>query len=70
MGPPEMPMCKIIPSFFIFSNSATGPAIISDANATTVPDGVRLVLVIPPDHPLAGRLTRDWARPTLGGSTP
>lgn len=50
--------------------AGAGPAAAPDANATAVPDGVRLVLVIPPAHPLAGRLTRDWARPTLGGSTP
>ena len=38
--------------------------------ATAVPDGVRLVMVTPAPHPLAGRLMRDWARPTLAGSAP
>ncbi len=33
----------------------------------TPPDGVRLVLDLPPGHPLAGRLIRDWVRPTVGG---
>jgi len=38
--------------------------------ATTVapmPDGVRLVLVLPPGQAISGTLTRDWVRPTLGG---
>ena len=32
-----------------------------------LPDGVRLVLDLPAGHPLAGRIVRDWVRPTLGG---
>ena len=32
-----------------------------------LPDGVRLVLDLPAGHPLAGRLLRDWVRPTVGG---
>lgn len=32
-----------------------------------VPDGVRLVLQLPAGRALAGRLTRDWVRPTVGG---
>jgi len=31
-----------------------------------IPDGVRLTLVPAPGQALAGRITRDWARPTLG----
>lgn len=31
-----------------------------------IPDGVRLVLVPAPGQALAGRITRDWVRPTLG----
>ena len=31
------------------------------------PDGVRLILTLPPQHPLAGELTRDWISPTQGG---
>jgi general secretion pathway protein J len=38
------------------------------AQATPViPDGVRLVLTLPPGGAVAGEITRDWARPTLGG---
>jgi general secretion pathway protein J len=32
-----------------------------------IPDGVRLVLTLPPGTSIAGTLTRDWVRPTLGG---
>ena len=32
-----------------------------------IPEGVRLVLTLPPGGALAGEITRDWARPTLGG---
>ena len=33
----------------------------------SVPDGVRLVLTLPPGQALSGVITRDWVRPTLGG---
>lgn len=33
----------------------------------TLPDGVRLVLTLPNDQAVAGTLTRDWVRLTLGG---
>ena len=42
------------------SAEALGPA-------NTVPDGVRLVLNLPSGSALAGALTRDWVRPTMGG---
>ncbi len=32
-----------------------------------VPDGVRLVLTLPPGQALGGKITRDWVRPTAGG---
>jgi general secretion pathway protein J len=32
-----------------------------------IPEGVRLVLVLPPGQALAGQITRDWVRPTVGG---
>jgi general secretion pathway protein J len=28
-------------------------------------DGIRIVLTLPPGHPLGGSITRDWVRPTL-----
>jgi general secretion pathway protein J len=33
-----------------------------------MPDGVRLVLSLPPGDGLSGTLTRDWVRPTVGAS--
>lgn len=33
----------------------------------TLPDGVRLVLALPANGAIAGTLSRDWVRPTLGG---
>lgn len=39
-----------------------------DATGTaTVPDGIRLVLTLAQGQALAGNITRDWGRPTLGG---
>ena len=35
-----------------------------------VPDGIRLVLNLPPGQGLAGKLTQDWVRPTFGGDKP
>jgi general secretion pathway protein J len=37
------------------------------AMAPTIPEGVRLVLVLPPGGALAGELNRAWVRPTVGG---
>lgn len=34
---------------------------------TSVPQGVRLVLTLPPGQAISGTLTRDWVLPTLGG---
>lgn len=42
-------------------------AALAAQTAPAIPEGVRLVLVLPPGGALAGRITRDWARPTLGG---
>ncbi len=35
--------------------------------AAPIPDGVRLVLTLPPGQAISGTLTRDWVRPTVGG---
>lgn len=53
--------------------SAAGPGADTAKAATgsaPLPDGVRLILEVPPPHPLSGTLTRDWARPItlLGGA--
>ena len=34
----------------------------------TLPDGVRLVLTLPPGEPINGVITRDWVRPVTGGN--
>lgn len=67
--------------FYYRSNAWTNP-LSSDGNAeastttsgsgsatsgAALPDGVRVVLTLAPGHALSGILTRDWARPTLGG---
>jgi general secretion pathway protein J len=51
---------------FYFRNNAWGPAVGAAALGTNapLPDGVRLVLSLPPGPALAGLLTRDWVRPT------
>ena len=55
------------------SSSATAPAptgVGGGAGGTTdtsIPDGVRLVLTLPPGQALVGTITRDWLRPTQGG---
>jgi len=45
------------------TSATTGNA--STDTTSTVPDGVRLVLELPPGQALAGTLRRDWVRPTL-----
>lgn len=49
------------------SDSAAPAAAQAAANALTLPDGVRLVLTLPPGEAIGGTLTRDWVRPTVGG---
>jgi general secretion pathway protein J len=51
---------------FYFRNDVWGPAVGAAAlgAGTPMPDGVRLVLSLPPGPALAGVLTRDWVRPT------
>ncbi len=38
------------------------------AAAVAMPDGVRLVLTLPPGQAVSGVLTRDWAQPGLGAA--
>lgn len=62
---------------FYFRGNAWSSALSSEgsaaAPANTVvtdiapPEGVRIVLNMPPNHPLGGLLTLDWNRPTLSG---
>ncbi|WHZ12698.1 MAG: General secretion pathway protein J [Burkholderiaceae bacterium] len=53
------------------SGAAANPLLLAmGAQNASVPDGVRLVLTLPSGHALAGTLTQDWVRPTLGGAAP
>ncbi|MDH5709265.1 MAG: prepilin-type N-terminal cleavage/methylation domain-containing protein [Hylemonella sp.] len=49
------------------SSDAGAPSPGQPAAAPPLPDGVRLVLMLPPGTSLPGTLTLDWIRPTLGG---
>jgi general secretion pathway protein J len=48
-----------------FRNNSWGPPVAAGALGanTPLPDGVRLVLNLPPGAGLAGQITRDWVRP-------
>lgn len=50
------------------ATAAPNPA--NRADSGTMPDGVRLVLTLPPGQAISGTLTRDWMRPTIGGNKP
>jgi general secretion pathway protein J len=63
---------------FYFRGDAWTNPLSSDSTATTtgtittlsdlaLPDGVRLVLTLPPGEAISGTLTRDWVQPTAGG---
>jgi general secretion pathway protein J len=48
--------------------TAGAPPVASAATTqATVPEGIRLVLDLPPTSAISGKLTLDWVRPTLGG---
>jgi general secretion pathway protein J len=52
------------------SNGSPEAATVAAAAAvgsSPVPDGVRLVLTLPPGQAISGKLILDWVRPTLGG---
>lgn len=48
-------------------SSADVDALIPGSKSAQLPDGVRLVLTLASGQALAGNITRDWVRPTLGG---
>jgi general secretion pathway protein J len=53
--------------FYYRANAWTHPESSSDASSTN-PDGIRLELSLPAQAALAGKITSDWVRPTLGGN--
>ncbi|PUE34396.1 general secretion pathway protein GspJ [Limnohabitans sp. Jir72] len=52
------------------STAAMPPPTTGSAASSTPPDGVRLILTLPPGPSGAGVLTLDWIRPTLSGGQP
>ena len=53
----------------VTSGTTGNPNTNATANAdATTPDGVRLVLILPPGPAGLGTLTLDWVRPTLSGA--
>lgn len=56
--------------FYYRENAWSNPLSSVGTNATgaaALPDGVRLVLQLPPGQAISGELTRDWVQPLLGG---
>ena len=49
------------------SASTSGSTGSTGSADTSIPDGVRLVLTLPPGQALSGVLTHDWIKPTVGG---
>jgi len=49
--------------------SSEGSTVAGNVTATDIapPEGVRILLTLPANHPLGGVLTLDWNRPTLSG---
>jgi general secretion pathway protein J len=47
-----------------FRNGVWSAAVGAEGMANAIPDGIRLVLNLPPGTGLTGVLTRDWVRPT------
>ena len=62
-SPPQSSAGAVLPS--IPASGAAGTVV--TVSSQPIPDGVRLVLTLPPGQALSGTLTRDWVRPTLGG---
>ncbi len=52
------------------SSMLASGAVASAGGSNVLPDGVRAVVTLPPDHPLGGTLTLDWASPKLSGGRP
>lgn len=53
------------------SDGAAASAVpVNAARQVAVPDGIRLILNLPPGQAFAGKLTVDWVRPTLTAEKP
>ncbi len=60
---PQSSAGAVLPSIPVSGAAGT----VVTVSSQPIPDGVRLVLTLPPGQALSGTLTRDWVRPTLGG---
>jgi general secretion pathway protein J len=49
-------------------SAAPGAPVFPIPSLPVLPDGVRLVLTLPPGQAISGTITRDWVRPTLGAN--
>lgn len=47
--------------------AAAAAAGLAGRSVQAMPDGVRLVLMLPEGRAISGRIVRDWVRPTVGG---
>ena len=47
--------------------TVNAPGSVQPGAPAVLPDGIRLVLELPPGQAITGKLTLDWVRPTLGG---
>lgn len=50
-----------------WSNALSADAPQADEEHTSLPDAVRLRLVLAPEQPVSGEITVDWVRPSFGG---
>ena len=75
-GPTQSPRGTAAPAAPAASSpAAPNPGALTPATSTpavstpavSIPDGIRVVLSLPPGPGLAGQLTLDWVRPNLGG---
>ncbi len=67
VAPVPVPVPAPVPVPVPSGLTAFGQGLLAQNASPTFPDGVRLVLVLPPGQALSGKITRDWVRPTLGG---
>lgn len=51
-----------------WSNAQSSADAVAGSTQAILPDGVRLVLTLSSGQALVGNITRDWIRPTVGGS--
>ena len=65
----EVPLVALMDwQIYYYRNDAWSNPLSSAEAANAGPDGVRLVLTLPPGGALSGVITRDWIRPTVAGN--